>query len=107
PALAAYPERPIRLVVGMPPGGGADFVARLVASKAQEKLGGKLVVENRAGADGIIAANYVANADPDGYTLAWVTNSHVVSPLFHTLSYQPADSFKTVIQVSSAPDVLL
>ncbi|HTK02957.1 MAG TPA: tripartite tricarboxylate transporter substrate-binding protein [Bordetella sp.] len=107
PALADYPDRPIRLIVSMPPGGGADFVARLVASKAQEKLGGKLVVENRAGADGMIAAAFVANAAPDGYTLAWITNSHVVSPLFHTPSYKPADSFTPVIQVASAPDVLL
>jgi tripartite-type tricarboxylate transporter receptor subunit TctC len=106
-AHADYPDRPIRLVVSMPPGGGADFVARLVSAKAQEKLGGHLVVENRAGADGQIAAAFVANAAPDGYTLAWVTNSHVVSPIFHAPAYKPADSFAPIIEVSTAPDVLL
>jgi tripartite-type tricarboxylate transporter receptor subunit TctC len=106
-AAAVYPDHSIRLIVGMPPGGGADYVARLIVPKASEALGASIVVENKAGADGIIAAAQVANARADGYTLAWITNSHVVAPLFHDLTYDPAASFAPIMEVSSAPDVLL
>ncbi|MEO8753791.1 MAG: tripartite tricarboxylate transporter substrate binding protein [Casimicrobiaceae bacterium] len=107
PAAAAFPDRPLRLIVGMPPGGGADTVARLVSAKAAEKLGQPIVVENKPGADGSIGAEMVARAPPDGYTLAWITNSHVVSPLHLPLSYNAATSFAPVTQVSQAPDVVL
>lgn len=106
-AFAAFPDKPVRLVVSMPPGGGADTVARLVAAKAAEKLGQPIVVENKAGADGSIAADQVARSAPDGYTLAWVTNSHVVSPLTLTVPYNALTSFAPVVQVSQAPDVLV
>ena len=106
-AIAAFPDRPIKLVVSMPPGGVADTVARLVASKVAEKLGQPIVVENKPGADGSIAADQVARATPDGYTLAWVTNSHVVSPLTLTVPYDALTSFAPVIQVAQAPDVLV
>jgi len=106
-AVAAFPDKPIKLVVSMPPGGGADTVARLVASKAAEKIGQPIVIENKPGADGSIAADQVARAAPDGYTLAWVTNSHVVSPLTMSVPYNALTSFAPVIQVSQAPDVLV
>ncbi|HCW19608.1 MAG TPA: tripartite tricarboxylate transporter substrate binding protein, partial [Achromobacter sp.] len=73
PALAQdpakWPERPIRLVVGFVPGGGTDVSARIVSARLSTLLGQQIVVENKPGASGLIAADYVAKADPDGYTL--------------------------------------
>src|SRR6185295_1758864 len=68
-AQPAYPARPINWVVGFPPGGGADGVTRLVASKLSQNVGQPVLVENRPGASSIIAAQYVAQAPADGYTL--------------------------------------
>ena len=64
-----YPDRPIRIIVPYPAGGGADIVARLVASRMTERLGQAVTVENRAGATGMVGTAYVARATPDGYTL--------------------------------------
>src|SRR5690606_29537521 len=71
PALARedYPSRPVTIVVPYAPGGATDNVGRIVAEQLQKKLGQSFVVENRAGASGITAANYVSQAEPDGYTL--------------------------------------
>ena len=64
-----YPNRPIKLIVTVPPGGAADFIARLLASKLSTSLGQPVVVENKAGASGSLASDFVAKAPPDGYTL--------------------------------------
>ena len=70
PAIAQpYPNKPIRLVVGYSAGGGNDLIARIVAAKLQEKLGQPIVVDNKPGAQSIVAAELVAKAPPDGYTL--------------------------------------
>src|SRR5215213_11756097 len=66
-----YPSRPIRLVVAVPPGGAADFTARIVAQKLTDALGQNLVVENRGGAGGTIAAELASKSTADGYTLLW------------------------------------
>lgn len=68
-AATDYPTRPVRLIVGFPPGGGADIVARVVANRMAQELGQPMIVENRAGAGSTIASGHVAGADPDGYTL--------------------------------------
>src|SRR4051812_16247367 len=69
PAAAKYPEFPIRILVTIPPGGAPDIAARLVAQRLQETLGWTVVIENRTGANGNVAADAVAKGTPDGYTL--------------------------------------
>lgn len=73
PALAqsAFPQRPVRLVVAFPPGGPTDVVARILAERMARDLGQPMVVENRGGANGNIAAEFVAKAEPDGYTVLY------------------------------------
>ena len=93
----AYPARPIRLVVGFAPGGVADVTARVVAQKLAEVLGQPVVVDNRPSAGGIVAAEAVAKADPDGYTLLLMTNGNAVSAsLFKTLPYDTRKDFAPV-----------
>ena len=109
PALAAYPERPIRLVVGFTPGGGADFVARQVAQALGPALGTTVVVDNKPGANGTIAAAEVARAPADGYTLLLgVTASQSISPaLMPKLPYDPLRDFTAITQVGYTPLVLV
>jgi tripartite-type tricarboxylate transporter receptor subunit TctC len=92
-AQAAYPSKAINWVVGFPPGGGADGVTRLVAAKLSQNIGQPVVVENRPGASSSIAAQYVANAAPDGYTIMSVEQGSMVfnTALYSKLSYDPKD----------------
>jgi tripartite-type tricarboxylate transporter receptor subunit TctC len=91
----SYPSRPIKLLVGSLPGGGTDITARMVTPKFSEQLGQPVVVENKAGAQGRIAAEYVAKAAPDGYTLfAGGSGQMVFNPgLFASLPYDPVKDF--------------
>ena len=75
----AYPSSPIRIIVGFPPGGGADAFARLFAPYLSEKLGQPIAVENKTGANGNVATEFVSKAKPDGYTLLLSTSSAVVA----------------------------
>jgi tripartite-type tricarboxylate transporter receptor subunit TctC len=99
-ASAQYPARPIRLLVGIAPGGGPDIVARLVASKLSDALGQPVVVENRAGSNGNIAGDVVAKAAPDGYTLLLGQDSIIViNP--HLYAKMPFDPLKDLAPVAS------
>lgn len=91
-AAAAYPERPIRLVVPFPAGSTTDAMARFLGERVARTLGQSVIVENKAGAQGSIAASEVSRAAPDGYTLLVGTNSTQSANvhLFHKLSYDPA-----------------
>lgn len=103
PATAAgYPERPVRLVVPFPAGGGADTLARLVVTRVGELLGAAIVFENRAGAGGNLGAAEVARAAPDGYTLLYGTNgTHVTNQaLYRTTGFDPLKDFEPVGRVS-------
>ncbi|SEB21856.1 tripartite tricarboxylate transporter substrate binding protein [Variovorax sp. YR216] len=106
---AAYPERPVRLVIGFPPAGGADFVGRLVAQRMSQTLGGNVVVENKAGANGMIAAADVARSAADGYTLLLgVTASQSISPvLVAKPPYDPLRDFTPISMVGFTPLVLV
>src|SRR3954466_1743811 len=110
PALAQgeYPNRPIRLIVTVPPGGAADFIARLIGAKLAESLGQPVVVENRAGASGTIAADAVAKAPPDGYTLLQNSiTTHGIGPhLFDKLPYDPVKDFAPVSGLALLPLIM-
>ena len=108
-ALAQYPERPIRLVVPYPPGGGTDNMARLLADKLAQRLGKPFVVDNRAGANGNIGADAVAKAPADGYTLLLAgLGPLAVNPgLYARMPYDPARAFAPIAVVASAPLVLV
>ncbi|MDB5803704.1 MAG: Tricarboxylate transport protein TctC [Betaproteobacteria bacterium] len=104
----AYPNHPIRLIVGFPPGGGTDIVARVVGQKVSEALGQQMVIENRPGATGTIAANAVAKAAPDGYTLLVAhVNSNAIAPnIFAKIPYDARKDFASVIYLGYVPNVL-
>jgi tripartite-type tricarboxylate transporter receptor subunit TctC len=101
---AAYPARPIRLIVPFPPGAGTDAVARLVALKLGESLQAAIVVDNRAGAGGAIGAAEVAKADPDGYTLLFVASPFTtVAAASRNPGYDPLRQFVAVAPVAVGP----
>ena len=103
-----YPTKPVRLIVGFPPGGGTDVVARVIAQKLTEWWGQAVTVENRAGATGTIGADSVAKAAPDGYTLLMGhVNSHGIAPnLFPKMPYDALKDFVAVAYVGYVPNVL-
>jgi tripartite-type tricarboxylate transporter receptor subunit TctC len=103
-----YPGRPIRLIVTVPPGGAADFIARLVGGKVSEALGQPVLVENRGGAGGTIAADAVAKAAPDGYTLLQNSiTTHGIGPhLYSKLPYDPVKDFAAVTGLALLPLVM-
>jgi len=105
----AYPTKPIRIVVGFPPGGGNDIIARLVGAKMQETWGQSVVIDNRPGAASIIAAEHVAKSAPDGYTLLVnATGGMSVNPvLYAKLPYDSLKDFVPISMVGSFPLVLI
>jgi tripartite-type tricarboxylate transporter receptor subunit TctC len=108
PASAqSYPNRAVRIIVGFAPGGGTDTLARLIGPRLSEMWKQPVVIENRAGADGSIAAAAVAQMPPDGYTLAMVSNAHTITPSEYKLPYDPIKSFTPVTEVAYVPDILL
>ncbi len=106
--LAAFPERPIRLIVPFPPGGSTDVVARRVAVKAQQLLGQPIVVENRGGAGGIVGTEAVARAERDGYTLLLCQTSHGANPaLRRSLPYDSEKDFTPIAWLADHPGLLI
>jgi tripartite-type tricarboxylate transporter receptor subunit TctC len=107
-AAQDYPNRPIRLIVTVPPGGAADFIARLVGGKISESVGQPVLVENRGGAGGTIAADAVAKAAPDGYTLLQNSiTTHGVGPhLYAKLPYDPVKDFAPVSGLALLPLIM-
>lgn len=103
-AQGSYPNKPIRLIVPYPPGGGTDIVTRLVAQKLTQSLGQQIVVENKPGASTIIGTDAVAKAAPDGYTLGLITDSHAINPsFFPKLPYDSIKDFAPVSQLVFTP----
>lgn len=105
----AWPQaRPIRLVIGFPPGGSADFLARSLADPLGQAFGQTIVIDNRPGAGSNIATEHVARSDPDGYTLLLGGNfSHAVNPaMFRRVAFDPIADFTPITQVSDLPTII-
>ena len=108
-STAAYPEKPIRVIVPFAPGGATDVPARLLAPKLQEALGQPIVIENRTGAGGIIGIQAAVTSAPDGYTLLMATNAELVMHpyIYAKLPYDPAKDLTPVSIMIESPLVLL
>jgi len=107
PAQTAYPDKPIKLVLAFPPGGPTDLVARVLAQKLGEQMGQTVVVENKPGANGNIAAELVAKSLPDGYTVFYNTSAVALSPaLYKKLGYDVLSDFAPVALTAVIPLVL-
>jgi len=109
PALAQYPNRPVKLIVPFAPGGTTDIVARIVSQKVQAYFGQPMIVENKAGAGGVIGAAEVARATPDGYVLGVATVSTIATaPAMDpkNVPYDPVTSFTPIINLAATPNVI-
>ncbi len=104
----AYPAKPIRMLVAVPPGGPADTLARLVAPRLTEAMGQTLVVDNRPGANGNIAYETAARAAPDGYTFVLAAAGVAINPsLYREVRFDPVKDFAAITQGISVPNVLI
>ena len=102
-----YPDKPIRMVVGFPPGGAADILGRIAAQQLSNSLGAQVVVDNRGGAGGLVATEITAHAAADGYTLLFTSIPHVINPhLYKKVSYDAIRDFDAVIQFVAVPLLL-
>ncbi len=105
---AQFPRRPIRFVIGFTPGGGPDITARFIGQKLAGRWHQQVVTDNRPGAGGTIAANIVATANPDGYTLLSVSNAHAVAAaIYAKLPYDTVKDFAGITMTASGPALLL
>ncbi len=107
-ATSNYPNKPVRLIVPFAPGGFTDVVARILSVKLSTALGQQFIVENKAGAGSTIGTELVARSAPDGYTLAIVSTTHVISPwIYKAVPYDPIKSFSVVSKLADSAYVLL
>ena len=108
-AAADYPERPITIVVGFPPGGASDILARIITNKLGGLLGQPFVVDNRPGAGGNVAGEVVAHAAPDGYTLLLGNNSILATnaSLYSKIGFDPVKDFSPISLIGTQANVLV
>jgi tripartite-type tricarboxylate transporter receptor subunit TctC len=103
----SYPSKPVRLLVGFPPGGTNDIIARLVAPKLAEGLGQQVVVENRGGANTAIATELAARASPDGYTIILNAPGHATNPALIKLAFDPIRDFAFITLIAESQNLLV
>lgn len=107
-AEPGYPSKPIRMLVGFSPGGGTDVAARIIGKKLSEAWNQQIVIDNRAGAGGLVAFEMTAKANPDGYTLLATSPSFAIQPsIAAKLPFDPIRDFAPITQASSAPYLLV
>ena len=108
-AQAAYPDKPVKLIVGFAPGGSTDIVGRIIAQRLSERLGQTVNVDNKAGAGGTLGADATAKAPPDGYTLTLgTTSTHAIAPgAYSKLPYDPVADFTQISLVAITPYLLV
>jgi tripartite-type tricarboxylate transporter receptor subunit TctC len=110
PALSAaadYPTRPLRLIVPFPPGGSNDLLARYFSDKLTDRLGQQVIVDNRAGANGIIGTEVASNTTPDGYTLLIISTSYTMNAAVRQLPYDVLKSFDPITLLGSSPNSIV
>jgi len=103
----AYPAKSIRIIAPFAPGGGTDFIARIVAQKMTEAMGQQVIVDNRPGAGGTLGAELGAKAPPDGYTFTLIAGSYTVNPALYKLAFDPVNDITPVIQISQGPFLIV
>ena len=107
-SAAAFPSKPIRVIVPAAPGGGTDILSRLLSPKLTENFGQSIIIENRAGASTNIGTEFVARSAPDGYTVLMATTPHAINPsLFAKLNFDPVRDFTMISQLALTQNVLL
>ncbi|HTD89799.1 MAG TPA: tripartite tricarboxylate transporter substrate-binding protein, partial [Burkholderiales bacterium] len=104
----AYPTKPIRFIVGFPPGGATEFISRLVGQKLTQSMGQQVIIDNRPGAAGNLGIELAARSAPDGYTLLLVAPNITISPsLYKKLGYDPLRDFLPIARVAAVPMVIV
>ena len=107
-AYAAYPDRPVKIVVANTPGGPSDLVGRIIAAALQQSTGKTFIVENRGGAGGNIGMGYAAHSEPDGYTILLATNAYSVNVgLYNQLPFDPYKDFVGVSELATSPNTFV
>src|SRR6266581_3265903 len=101
-----YPVKPVKIVVGFAPGGGSDFIARVIAQKLTERFGTQVIVENRPGAGSTLGSEVVVKSPPDGYTLLLTPASYTVNPSVYKLSFDALNDITPIVQLSRGPYVV-
>ena len=104
---ADYPNRAVSIIVGQAAGGSTDLLARLVGHGLSERWGQPAIVQNRPGANGMVAAGLVAHAPADGFTLLWIGNPHTIVLPEMAMTYDPVKSFAPITEIASSPDILM
>jgi tripartite-type tricarboxylate transporter receptor subunit TctC len=102
-----YPNKPIRLIVPFPPGGGNDFIARFTAQRLTGVLGQQVIVDNRPGAGGLLGIEAGVNAVADGYTITLISPSYTVNAALYPLKFDPVGDITTIVQISRGPLVVV
>jgi tripartite-type tricarboxylate transporter receptor subunit TctC len=103
----AYPTKVVRIIAPFAPGGGTDFIARVVANQLSAALGQQFIVDNRPGAGGMLGAELGAKAPPDGYTFTLIAGSYTVNPSLYKLAFDPVNDITPVMQISQGPFLIV
>ncbi|MPZ40082.1 MAG: tripartite tricarboxylate transporter substrate binding protein [Rhizobiales bacterium] len=106
-AAQDYPTKPVRVIIPFPPGAINDTVGRMIATQLSDRLGKQFIVDNRAGAGGVVGTELAANAPKDGYTLLIVSLVNTVNPWLYKLNYEPIKSFAPIAFLASSPNVIV